>query len=147
MPDQRWFKGAAGHPPGVSMYQFKKHFTLDEARTQLPLISDDLRRIRVLKQGLEVIGFDIYAGKFKPGFHPGMDREYPIPFEQMIRIISELDEMGIQLKGLDQGLVDFPALRDNGDEVFLCWKVDEEDIEFWHDIEGGFAGRQHMDQF
>jgi len=147
LQDQRGLKSAAGYPAGIAMYHYKKHFTLEEARSELPLIRDDLRRIRVLKQELEAIGFDIFAGRFKPGFHPDMDREYPIPFEQMIKIISGLEEKEIQLKGLDQGLVDFPALRRNGDEVFLCWKVDEDDIEFWHDLGGGFAGRQHIDQF
>ena len=55
--------------------------------------------------------------------------------------------MGIEIKGLEIGLIDFPALRENGDEVLLCWKLDEEDIEFWHPIDEGYKGRKHIDDF
>jgi hypothetical protein len=51
--------------------------------------------------------------------------------------------MGVQIKDFDRGLVDFPHLRD-GREVFLCWELDEDDIAFWHDIDGGYAGRERL---
>jgi hypothetical protein len=54
--------------------------------------------------------------------------------------------MGIHVKDLDTGLIDFSALRD-GREVYLCWRVGEDDIQFWHEVEAGFAGRQSIDDF
>lgn|SRR2546423_5652674 len=57
---------------------------------------------------------------------------------------GELEELGIQLKDYSHGLIDFPSMRE-GRVVLLCWKADEGDnIEWWHDIETGFAGRQPL---
>jgi hypothetical protein len=54
--------------------------------------------------------------------------------------IEELKELGVELKGFD-GLCDFPSLRD-GREVYLCWRLGEPDVAFWHELHSGFAGRQ-----
>ncbi|MEJ2055937.1 MAG: DUF2203 domain-containing protein [Calditrichaceae bacterium] len=129
------------------MYHYEKHFTLDEARGHLPKIRALMADIRKISLHLRDIGFDLYAGKYKPGFHPDTLKEFPDDYENIIEKIREVTGMGIEIKGLDYGLVDFPALRDNGEEVFLCWKIDEPDIEFWHSIDGGFKGRRHVDDF
>jgi hypothetical protein len=55
-------------------------------------------------------------------------------------ILGEFHDRQIQIKDLDRGLVDFPSLM-GGKEVFLCWEKGEADIEFWHDLDAGFAGR------
>lgn len=127
--------------------QYKKHFTLDEAKELLPFLKPRLRRIRQLSLQLEDVGFDIYRGKYKPGFHPDTLDEYPIDYYELTSLIGDINEKGIELKGLEYGLVDFPALRANGDEVFLCWKVDEDHIEFWHSLDGGYKGRKHISDF
>jgi hypothetical protein len=58
-------------------------------------------------------------------------------------LLREFEEREILIKDLERGLVDFPSLM--GDkEVFLCWEKDEEDIEFWHDIDSGYAGREPL---
>ena len=60
------------------------------------------------------------------------------------RITTELGELGVQLKDYTRGLIDFPAMRD-GKVVLLCWQLGErEEIEWWHDTEAGFAGRQRL---
>src|ERR1051325_3572516 len=57
---------------------------------------------------------------------------------------GELEELGVQLKDYERGLVDFPSLRD-GRVILLCWQLGEGDqIEWWHDVEAGFAGRQPL---
>jgi len=57
---------------------------------------------------------------------------------------SELDTLGVQLKDYERGLIDFPSLRD-GRVVLLCWHLgDGDQIEWWHDVEAGFAGRQPL---
>ena len=58
-------------------------------------------------------------------------------------VLVQFQDREIQLKDLDRGLIDFPAIRE-GKEVFLCWEKDEEDIEFWHDLDAGFAGREPL---
>lgn len=60
------------------------------------------------------------------------------------RCISQLVAMGVQVKDLDRGLVDFPALHE-GDEILLCWNVGEEAVDYWHGLEEGFAGRKPID--
>lgn len=62
---------------------------------------------------------------------------------EMQRLIDELHGMGIEVKGIDQGLVDFPAERD-GRTIYLCWMLDEPDIAYWHDLDTGFRGRQPL---
>ena len=61
----------------------------------------------------------------------------------MNRFIGELHELGALFKGFEVGLVDFYAMMD-GRPVFLCWKLDEDQIEWWHELDGGFAGRQRL---
>ena len=57
--------------------------------------------------------------------------------------LREFQKREIQIKDLDRGLIDFPAIL-GGKEVFLCWEQDEEDIEFWHDLNSGYAGRERL---
>jgi hypothetical protein len=58
--------------------------------------------------------------------------------------LAQLDWWGVIVRDLDTGICDFPALRE-GREVYLCWRVGEERIGWWHEIDGGFAGRQPLD--
>lgn len=129
------------------MYHYDRHFTLDEARTHLPKLNDILAEIRRMAIHLKEIGFDFYEGRYRPGFHPDTFKEYPDEYEKMINLIRDVTNMGIEIKGLEIGLIDFPTLRENGEEVLLCWKLDEEDIEFWHPIDKGYKGRKHIDEF
>jgi len=130
-----------------NQYQYQKHFTLQEARELLPGMRHFLQKIRKLTLYLKSVGFDIQRGKYCPGFHPDTRDEFPIEFRDLVKLIEEINNSGIQIKSLEQGLIDFPALRSNGDEVFLCWKLDEDEIEFWHYVETGFAGREHISDF
>jgi hypothetical protein len=57
--------------------------------------------------------------------------------------VRQLEHLGVLVKDLDRGLVDFPALRE-GEEVLLCWEVGEDEVAFWHGIEEGFAGRKPL---
>jgi hypothetical protein len=57
--------------------------------------------------------------------------------------IEQLARMGVEVKGIDEGLVDFPSIRD-GRVVYLCWRVGEPDILYWHEVEAGFRGRQPL---
>ena len=61
-----------------------------------------------------------------------------------VACVDKLDELGVQIKDLDAGLLDFPALRE-GTEVELCWQVGEDAVEYWHGIGEGFAGRKPID--
>lgn len=58
--------------------------------------------------------------------------------------IAEIRQLGVQMKGIDSGLVDFPA-EVNGRTVLLCWQLGEESVQYWHEEDAGFAGRQPVD--
>jgi hypothetical protein len=58
-------------------------------------------------------------------------------------VLLEFERREVLVKDIERGLVDFPALID-GREVFLCWEKDETDIEFWHDLDAGYGGRERL---
>lgn len=62
---------------------------------------------------------------------------------RLARLVDEITEHGAQVKDLDTGLIDFPALR-HGETVLLCWQLGEDEIAWWHRIEDGFAGRRPL---
>ena len=71
--------------------------------------------------------------------------EYVEAVSHLIFLIHQIKDLGVLLKDADQGLCDFPYMR-QGRVVYLCWKLGEESIGFWHDIEAGFAGREPLDE-
>ena len=129
------------------MYQYKKHFTLAEARTHLPRLKFEMAEVLELKSKLDTVGFNIYTRKYRPGFNPDTLNEFPEDFLHMLEILQALNDDGMIVKGVEEGLVDFPALRKNGDEVFLCWKAGEDDIKYWHTLDGGYRGRRPLKEF
>jgi hypothetical protein len=62
---------------------------------------------------------------------------------ELARVIDELTEHGVQVKDIDDGLVDFPARR-HGETVLLCWRLGEDEVGYWHTVEAGFAGRRRL---
>jgi hypothetical protein len=65
--------------------------------------------------------------------------------EEARRVLQRMDELGVQVKDVETGLLDFPHLRD-GEEVLLCYRLGEPDILFWHDLQSGFAGRRPISE-
>jgi hypothetical protein len=62
---------------------------------------------------------------------------------ELAKTIDDIVAHGAEVKDLDEGLIDFPALR-HGETVLLCWKLGEDEIRYWHTVEDGFAGRQEL---
>ena len=83
-------------------------------------------------------GGDLYPGEVREDAEQ-MEREA----EAVETAVNELSELGVLVKDLDRGLVDFPALR-QGEEVLLCWQVREDEVAFWHGLDEGFAGRKPL---
>jgi hypothetical protein len=63
--------------------------------------------------------------------------------DEIAECVKVLDEAGVQVKSLEEGLLDFPSIRD-GEDVLLCWQVGEERVAFWHGVDEGFAGRKPL---
>lgn len=127
------------------MHQFAKHFTLEEARALLPELReafrDAHRRHQQFSQTDEELGRQLQQSGGDLGGRTVVS--LLMDLVQMNRQMSRVIGLGIQIKDFQRGLVDFPHLRD-GREVFLCWELDEDDIEFWHDIDSGYAGREQL---
>lgn len=132
-----------------------KRFTLAEARTLLPLVGRLLREAVAYKSEYQEAEREIQALSGQITLMGGMvvDRTRVLAArtqreESAARLreaIESVQEAGCVVKDLDVGLVDFPCLF-HGREVYLCWKLGEEDITYWHGIEEGFAGRKPIDR-
>jgi hypothetical protein len=131
-----------------------KHFTLSEAKALLPVAGRLIREAvhakvryqeaenylqelsqRILMQG----GMSVDTAVAE-----GWKAQRDTNAHTLKNSLGKLDELGIQVKDLDLGLVDFPTLY-RGEEVLLCWRMDEDDIVFWHGVHEGFAGRREID--
>jgi hypothetical protein len=127
------------------MAQFKKHFTLAEARALLPELRQVFAQAQACHARLQQAD-DILAKQAEQicTDRGGCDVNAMLRhLAEMKRFAGQLENLGVVVKDLDRGLVDFPHLRD-GEEVFLCWELDEDDIEFWHPLETGYAGRERL---
>lgn len=118
------------------------HFTLTQARHLLRKVQGIVEEIVELKMKLDAKGFDISRHQYFGGQGPNGQKFFPPEMERLVVNVQKLDALGIQVKGIDQGLIDFPHIRENGAEVYLCWHVGEKEIANWHSIEDGFAGRR-----
>jgi len=125
-------------------YQFQKHYTREEARALLPKLRAWLDRLIELRGDFEK-NEKRMSGLMTGGQDTGGQLvNTSIKIQSEIReLLQEFKQREIIIKDLDRGLVDFPALV-GGREVFLCWEKDEDDIEFWHDIDSGYAGREPL---
>ena len=83
------------------------------------------------------------GGDFDPQEQRTLEEEFEREGAVVAACVAQLEELGVVVKDLDRGLVDFPALRD-GEEVLLCWEVGEDEIAFWHGVDEGFAGRKPL---
>jgi hypothetical protein len=124
-----------------------KLFSVEEANAVLP----DVRRIVATiarthgRVAASQDGSRLAAegAKNGGGFMPG-GVEYVRAVLRLVESVGELETLGVQLKDYERGLIDFPAMRD-GRIVLLCWQLGEGDrIEWWHDVDAGFAGRQPL---
>ncbi len=126
-------------------YQFEKHFTLEEARALLPelrgIFRDAHRRRDVVQKTDAELGHELKQSGAEVG-----GEKVSCLLMDMLQInvqLRRIQDLGVQIKDFDRGLVDFPHIRD-GREVHLCWELEEDDIEFWHDIDTGYSARERL---
>ncbi|MEO8167113.1 MAG: DUF2203 domain-containing protein, partial [bacterium] len=122
------------------------HFSLEEARRELTLVHARASKLIELKKKLDAKGWDVYRHEYFGGRGPNGDGSFPEEMETLVEVVKGLEGRGIVVKGLENGLIDFPHIRSDGEEVYLCWKVGENDILYWHRIADGFAGRKSIDE-
>ena len=127
------------------------YFTREEAEALLPQISVVLREIQVKYESVLQTQEELDALRMQAagnGYHlqdriVNLQRELSQQAQTLRKLLDELTGFGCVLKDPERGLIDFLSLR-NGREIYLCWYLGEERINFWHDLEAGFAGRQPL---
>ncbi len=125
-------------------FHFSKHYTIEEARALLPDVRKWLGEIERLQQQLRELDLRLSSLSSSGDDVGGDTVNTSIKTHAKLHgVLNEFESRAIQIKDLERGLIDFPALR-NGKEILLCWEKDEEDIEFWHDLESGYPGREPL---
>ncbi len=126
-------------------------FTLDEAERTLPLLRGILADLQVeygvWREALSRYELLAAASRADEGETPELVESRTVVSDAATRIssyLTEIESIGCLFKGFEEGLVDFYALREDR-LVFLCWKLGEAHITHWHEVDGGFAGRQPID--
>ena len=125
-------------------------FTLEEALTLLPTVRQLVIEIQAARAEVERLttALDRLLALSGGNGHLAADqagarRAVQAAATRLDALMSELDSIGVQLKTIDDGLVDFPSERE-GRVVNLCWRLGEDTIAWWHDLDTGFAGRQPL---
>jgi hypothetical protein len=129
-------------------------FTLNEAQTMLPVLEALIRRAIAsnakavtVEEEMQQLNHRIFLSG---GMHINVEQaarrrgEREIAIREAKDTLAEIDAIGVQVKDLNTGLLDFPCKID-GEIVLLCWKLGEKEITHWHTVEAGFSGRQPLD--
>ena len=136
----------------ATSYKPAKLFTIEQANATLPLvraITTDLatlardvlerrHRLATLTSGRDLKEGDPYAEELRQ-----MELDLEKDAARLQDYVQELRDLGVEPKGAVEGLIDFPCMME-GRVVFLCWKLGESEVLYWHDIESGFSGRQSL---
>ena len=129
-----------------------RHFTPEEANAELDevrplveqLVATRQEHAAALERQEELEGkIRGNGGGIPPAELASATAEVDGVARRLARLVDEITEHGAQVKDLDTGLIDFPALR-HGETVLLCWQLGEDEIAWWHRVEDGFAGRRPL---
>jgi hypothetical protein len=131
-----------------------RHFTPEEANAALPAVRALAERLVDRRRALLALGEELETmqaliggngGSLDPARAAELQDAVAREAAGLAALVDELHELGVQVKDLDRGLIDFPASHPgNGETVLLCWELGEPVVAHWHDLEEGFAGRKPL---
>lgn len=128
-----------------------KLFTLTEANDMLPVVRPILEELAEAKRGLDGVNAALLrlSPKMRENGHRlealGLEDQMERLVDRLSRGIRDLEVMGIEIKDVDIGLIDFPSIHE-GRVIYLCWRLGEVEIGYWHEITTGFAGRRPVSE-
>lgn len=128
-------------PPRVKPSRSKRRFTLEQANRTLPLVSRiaaDITREHTKVTALQGQVQKLFQGSKN---RTQLEHDLEASVERLNALLEELHRVGCEMKDFQMGLVDFIG-RHQGRDVYLCWKLGEDQIGFWHELNAGFGGRQ-----
>lgn len=122
-----------------------RYFSVDEANGLLETVRPLMTAILAARQAIVDAQPEIWPMLEKAVGNGGSRKAGALlaQFEVIQNGVRRLQALGVEVKDINQGLVDFPAKR-GGRDIYLCWRYDEPSITHWHDIDAGFAGRQPL---
>ena len=122
-----------------------RYFTPEEANDMLPRVRSLVAQIMQAREAIIAAQPELWPVLEKSIGNGGSKKagELLTEFRRVELGMKGLQEMGCVLKDMSMGLVDFPALRE-GREVLLCWKYNEPEVMFWHDLQSGYQGRKSL---
>lgn len=121
-----------------------RFFTPAEANALLPSVKQRLERASAQFTKHNRLMHALRNGQVVPGKRQAALKQVERLRAEINEDLESLQDQGLEIKGLQEGLIDFPALR-NGEEVCLCWRLGEERVDWWHPLTTGFQGRQKVD--
>lgn len=123
-----------------------RFFTVDEANAALPRLRELLEQIMAARRVIVDARPELWPVLKKSIGNGGSKKAGDLlaEFERLQAAVKAVEDMGIVLKDLDVGLVDFLHRRPDGREVYLCWRYGEPEVGFWHELHAGFAGRKRL---
>jgi len=121
----------------------QKYYTPKEANEALPKVHPMVEEMMKISEKVRARQPEYWAVMQKTagnGGNPELSRCLP-EFDRLDALLHQIQDMGIEVKDLTIGLIDFVAIYEDR-EVYLCWKFGEESIQYWHELDGGFQGRK-----
>lgn len=125
-----------------------RYFTVEEANALLPQLKPRVEQMLALRREIldrRTAAKETLEGSEGANVGGRHMSELALIFERMQTIVESIQETGVEIKDVNTGLLDFRAWRD-GREVYLCWRYGEPRVEYWHDLDAGFAGRQRLEE-
>jgi hypothetical protein len=124
----------------------QRHYTLEQANAIRPWVAERVLWARTARARLAALGARLERAlqaldPASGGSYPGRDAARSVV--EVNLAMGQLEAVDVVLRDVERGLVDFPALRD-GQEVYLCWLIHEDEISCWHELDAGFAGRRPL---
>ena len=124
-----------------------KYFTLDQAQQEIPKIKEQINKLMKNRKAIDLMNSirieftEDYKDNLKEIDFIKISKEFHKLSYEFFLLIEDLENKGIILKDLGEGLIDFLAVFE-GRDIFLCWKYGEEKIEYWHELNEGYIGRK-----
>ena len=128
-----------------------RFFTVEETNLELPRLRQWLPRLQARRRRLNVVQQKLGELTVKAAANGNLleeevhstQREVKRLTEEVNKLLARINDLGCELKDIEEGLVDFPSLRE-GREIYLCWRLGEEEVAFWHELDAGFSGRRPL---
>jgi hypothetical protein len=122
-----------------------KHFTVEEANDALATLRPMIAEILDIRQTILEKQPEVWPSLQKAAGNGGgkVASQVALEFARLDELVRQVQAIGVLLKDINMGLLDFPSLRE-GREVYLCWRYGEDSVQYWHDLDTGYAGRQKL---